>query len=176
MITILRIGHRISRDKRITTHVALVARAFGADKILIDTVDKKIEATISSAISRFGGDFKVETGVNAKKFIRNWSGDIVHLTMYGEKLDKSVKKLDKKRDLLIIVGAEKVPAYIYELADYNVSVANQPHSEVAALAVFLDRVTNGKWIDKKFDSDLEIIQCNKGKKVASKNKMDGKKL
>ena len=41
MITILRIGHRISRDKRITTHVALVARAFGADNILVDTKDKK---------------------------------------------------------------------------------------------------------------------------------------
>jgi len=38
MITVLRIGHRISRDKRITTHVALVARAFGADKILIEEV------------------------------------------------------------------------------------------------------------------------------------------
>jgi len=175
MITILRIGHRISRDKRITTHVALVARAFGADKIHIDTVDKKIEATIRSTIGRFGGDFKVETGVNVKKFIRNWNGDIVHLTMYGEKLDKSVKDIDKKRDLLVIVGAEKVPAYIYELADYNVSVGNQPHSEVAALAVFLDRVSNGKWIDKKFDGELEIIPCNKRKKVVSK-KMDGKKL
>ena len=43
MITVLRIGHRISRDKRITTHVALVARAFGADNILIDSIDKKIE-------------------------------------------------------------------------------------------------------------------------------------
>lgn len=175
MITVLRIGHRISRDKRITTHVALVARAFGADKILIDIVDKKIEATISSTIGRFGGDFKVETGINVKKFIRSWNGDIVHLTMYGEKLDKSVKKLDKKMDLLIIVGAEKVPAYIYELADYNVSVGNQPHSEVAALAVFLDRVSNAKWIDKKFDGELEIIPCNKRKKVVSK-KMDGKKL
>ena len=36
MIIVLRIGHRIGRDKRITTHVALVARAFGANKIIID--------------------------------------------------------------------------------------------------------------------------------------------
>ena len=33
MIEVLRLGHRISRDKRISTHVALVARAFGASKI-----------------------------------------------------------------------------------------------------------------------------------------------
>ena len=36
MIIVLRIGHRIGRDKRITTHVALVARAFGANEIIID--------------------------------------------------------------------------------------------------------------------------------------------
>ena len=51
MINVLRIGHRISRDKRITTHVALVSRAFGADKIIIDTEDKKIEETIRSTPS-----------------------------------------------------------------------------------------------------------------------------
>ena len=72
MITVLRIGHRIARDKRITTHVALVARAFGADNILIDTEDKKIEETLRSTCNRFGGVFKIETGVDKKKIIKNW--------------------------------------------------------------------------------------------------------
>ena len=74
MITVLRIGHRINRDKRITTHVALVARAFNADKILIDTLDKKIENTIRSTITRFGGDLEIETGVDKKKTIKEWKG------------------------------------------------------------------------------------------------------
>src|SRR4030042_192735 len=121
MITVLRIGHRIGRDKRITTHVALVARAVGADKILIDTNDKKLEGTIRSTITRFGGNFKIETGVDKKKIIKEWKGVIVHLTMYGEQIEKSIKKIDKKKDLLIIVGAEKVPPFIYEKADFNVS-------------------------------------------------------
>jgi tRNA (cytidine56-2'-O)-methyltransferase len=168
MINILRIGHRIERDKRITTHVALVARAFGADKIFIDTLDKKIEETIKSTIKRFGGNFEIKTGVNKKNFVKNWDGTIVHLTMYGERLDKIVDKIDKRKDLLIIVGAEKVPTWIYEISDYNVSVGNQPHSEVAALTVFLDRYTEGKWIDKKFNGKLEILPSNKGKKVVSK--------
>ena len=43
MISILRLGHRISRDKRITTHVALVARAFGANNIFIDTKILKLK-------------------------------------------------------------------------------------------------------------------------------------
>ena len=173
MITILRIGHRIQRDKRITTHCALVSRAFGADKILIDTLDKKIEKTVFSTCKRFGENFKIETGVKTKKIINEWKGSIVHLTMYGEKLNQAIKKIDKKKDILIIVGAEKVPRYIYEIADFNISIGNQPHSEVAALAVFLDRITKGKWIDKKFNGILEIMPCKKGKKVIT-NKYERK--
>lgn len=170
MITVLRIGHRISRDKRITTHVALVARAFGADKIIIDTKDNKIEDNVRSICARFGGDFKIESGVDKKKIIKEWGGVIVHLTMYGEKLNKSIDEIGKNKDLLIIIGAEKVPPQIYEMADFNVSVGNQPHSEVAALAVFLDRYNMGRWNEKQFNGKIEIIPSNKGKKVVSKDK------
>ncbi len=170
MITVLRIGHRISRDKRITTHVALVARAFGADKIIIDTKDNKIEDNVRSICARFGGDFKIESGVDKKKIIKEWGGVIVHLTMYGEKLNKSIDEIDKNKDLLIIIGAEKVPPQIYEMADFNVSVGNQPHSEVAALAVFLDRYNMGSWNEKQFNGKIEILPSNKGKKVVSKDK------
>lgn len=170
MINVLRIGHRISRDKRITTHCCLVARTFGADKILIDTEDKKIEENIKSTCTRFGGNFEVETGISAKKFLKNWNGCIVHLTMYGDILEKTVEKIDKKKDLLIVIGAEKVPGYVYEMADYNISVGNQPHSEVAALAIFLDRYTKGSWADKKFNGNIEIIPSNTRKKVISKEK------
>lgn len=170
MITVLRIGHRISRDKRITTHVALVARAFGADKIIIDTKDNKIEDNVRSICARFGGDFEIESGVDKKKIIKEWGGVIVHLTMYGEKLNKSIDEIDKNKDLLIIIGAEKVPPQIYEMADFNVSVGNQPHSEVAALAVFLDRYNIGNWNEKQFNGKIEILPSNKGKKVVSKDK------
>ena len=169
MITVLRIGHRITRDKRITTHVALVARAFGADNIIISTKDTKIKENIESICRRFGGEFKIETGLDYKKIIKQWRGAIVHLTMYGEELDKSINKINKSKDLLIIVGAEKVPPQIYDMADFNVSVGNQPHSEVAALAIFLDRFTKGKWQEKQFNGKIEILPCNKGKKVISKD-------
>lgn len=169
MITVLRIGHRISRDKRITTHVALVARAFGASKIFIDTKDKKIEDTIYSINKRFGGNFEIESGVVTKKIINNWKGTIVHLTMYGEELNKSIKKIDKSKDMLIIVGAEKVRPLIYEKADFNISIGNQPHSEVSALAIFLDKFTKGLWQKKKFNGKLEILPTDKGKRVISKD-------
>jgi tRNA (cytidine56-2'-O)-methyltransferase len=169
MITVLRIGHRIGRDKRITTHVALVARAFGADKVIIDTKDANIEKNIKSVCKRFGGNFTVESGVDYKKTIKQWNGTVVHLTMYGEELDKSIKNIGKNKKLLIVIGAEKVPSQVYEMADFNVSIGNQPHSEVAALAVFLDHYNRGNWLKKKFNGKIEIIPTNRGKKVLSKN-------
>jgi len=168
MIAILRIGHRPFRDKRITTHVALVARAFGADKIFVDTRDTKLESTISSVVDRFGGDFKIETGVDWKKIIKTWNGVKIHLTMYGLPLDHVIPEIKKHRDVLIIVGSEKVPAELFELADYNIAVGNQPHSEVAAVALFLDRYLEGKWAERVFDGKVKIVPSEKGKKVISK--------
>jgi tRNA (cytidine56-2'-O)-methyltransferase len=170
VIVVLRIGHRIDRDKRITTHVALVARAFGADIIYITTKDEKIKKNIQSVCNRFGGNFQVQTGIDPKKIINSWKGLIVHLTMYGEELEKAVQHLERNRDILIIVGAEKVPPYYYEIADINIGVGNQPHSEVAALALFLDRYTKASWQKKQFDGNIQIIPCVKGKKVLSKEK------
>ena len=41
VIEVVRIGQRVVRDDRVTTHVALVARAFGAKKILMTEVNLK---------------------------------------------------------------------------------------------------------------------------------------
>lgn len=165
MIAVLRWGHRIPRDSRISTHVVLTARAFGADIVYVDTEDKILKDTVDSVTDRFGGPFKIETGVNWKKIIREWKGTKVHLTMYGEHIDDALPKIPKD-DLLIIVGAEKVPRDFYEMADFNVAVGNQPHSEVAALAVFLDRLLEGKGLRKEYESaQVEIIPNPRGKTV-----------
>lgn len=165
MIAVLRWGHRIPRDSRITTHVALTARAFGADAIYVDTEDPELEDTVRDVVRRFGGDFKIETGVNWRKIIREWKGVRVHLTMYGEHIDDALPKIPGD-DVLIIVGAEKVPKEFYEIADFNVAVGNQPHSEVAALAVFLDRLLDGKGLRKRFEgAEIEIVPNPRGKTV-----------
>jgi len=168
MIIVLRLGHRIDRDKRITTHVALVARAFGAEKILVDNEDHSLERRIESIVNRFGGDFEIETGVNWKKFIKKWKGKIIHLTMYGLPLSRVIDEIRKEKDLLVIVGSEKVPREIYDLADYNISISNQPHSEVSALAIFLDRYFQGEWERKRYNGIIEIKPSRKGKEVIDK--------
>ncbi len=165
MITVLRLGHRPQRDKRITTHVALVARAFGADKIIISTKDEKIESTINDVLSRFGGDFEIQSGVPWKKVIREFQGVKVHLTMYGLPVDDVIDHIPKDRDMLVIVGAEKVPRAVYDMADFNVAVGNQPHSEVAALAIFLDRYFNGQELKRKIAGKWKIVPQSHGKLV-----------
>lgn len=164
VVVVYRYGHRLQRDKRITTHVALVARAFGADGIVIDEKDIRIEENIKKINEKFGGNFFIKSGIEWKKYFKEWRGKIVHLTMYGERIDKVIDKI-KDENILIVVGAEKVPAEFYEIADYNVAIGNQPHSEVAALAIFLHFLTHGKWIEREFDGIMKIIPCKKGKKV-----------
>jgi tRNA (cytidine56-2'-O)-methyltransferase len=168
MIVVLRLGHRPSRDKRVTTHVALTARAFGADKVLISTQDDQIVRSLECVCKRFGGigTFEVQTGVNWREYIDKWTGVCVHLTMYGEPLDEVIPRIPRDRALLVIVGAEKVPGIVYNIVDYNVAVGNQPHSEIAALAIFLDRYTQGSWITKRFNNGkFKIIPSKRGKKL-----------
>jgi tRNA (cytidine56-2'-O)-methyltransferase len=165
MITVLRLGHRKGRDKRITTHVGLVARAFGADELIISTKDEGIGITINDVTKRFGGNLRVKTGIKWRKILKNWKGTSVHLTMYGEHIDDVIPRIPKNKELLIVVGAEKVPKDVYQMVDFNVGVGNQPHSEVAALAVFLDRFLNGDGLRRDFKGKVTILPSKNGKKV-----------
>lgn len=99
----------------------------------------------------------------------------VHLTMYGEPIKERIEEIKKERDILVIVGAEKVPREVFDLADYNIAIGNQPHSEVAALAIFLDRYTEGGWQNKKFEGEMEIVPMKKGKRVVRRKKLPSEK-
>lgn len=160
MITVLRIGHRPERDKRITTHVALVSRAFGADKVVVDRVDERLKRTIDNVTKKFGGSFELEFG-NYMEIIRKFKGAKVHLTMYGVPIEDKINEIKKFENILVIVGSEKVPRPVYELVDFNIAVKNQPHSEVSALSIFLDRLGRGK----ELRGELEIVPEERGKKV-----------
>jgi len=165
LLVVLRLGHRPERDKRVTTHVCLTARAFGADAVLVDTPDPTLERTVAGVAERFGGTFSARTGVDWRRYLRSFQGTRVHLTMYGGRLDAALKRIPRRGDLLIVVGAEKVPRLVYDLADLNVAVGNQPHSEVAALAVFLERYTKGAWEKRRWRGRMSILPSRRGKRV-----------
>ena len=167
-IEVLRIGQRVVRDDRVTTHVALVSRAFGAKKIFMDEVNPEIKDTLEKINHTWGGDFQIEIIDNWKPLLKHKqkTAKIVHLTMYGESINKISNQIKSEENILIVVGAEKVPREVYELADYNISIGNQPHSEISALAVLLDRIQDGKQFSKTFDdAKRTIIPTNQGKKV-----------
>ena len=167
-IEVLRIGQRVVRDDRVTTHVALVSRAFGAKKIFMDEVNPEIKDTLNKINNTWGGGFEIEIIDNWKSLLKQKkkTSKIVHLTMYGEDINKISNQIKNEKNILIVVGAEKVPREVYELADYNVSIGNQPHSEISALAVLLDRIQEGKQFSKTYDdAKRTIIPTNQGKKV-----------
>jgi len=91
--------------------------------------------------------------------------------MYGENiLDviDEIRKETKKEEarIMVVIGAEKVPYDVFEVADWNIAVSNQPHSEIAALALFLDYLQQGKELKTKFEhAQMEIVPKRKGKKV-----------
>ncbi len=167
---VLRLGHRVSRDQRISTHCGLVSRAFGADGIVYSgEKDEKLLESVRNVAKEWGGEFEVKYERNWKSFVRGWKGKTVHLTMYGLPVQEVMGRIKKEKNILVIVGGEKVPPEVYELADFNVSVTNQPHSEVAALAIFLDRFFGGKELDRKFPGAKKVvIPQERGKKVLGK--------
>ena len=168
-LEVLRLGYRKGRDPRITTHLALVARAMGADGFLLaGDEDKEMFENLNSVSDRFGGDLETKqvSGMgHLKKHVAN-GGVAVHLTMYGEPFRKAIPKMRRDRPLVIVVGGAKVPGDVYKICQHNVAVGNQPHSEVAALALFMDAWFGESATERNFDNARLIIEgTNDGKLV-----------
>jgi tRNA (cytidine56-2'-O)-methyltransferase len=175
-VVVLRIGHRPERDKRITTHVGLVARAFGAEEMLLSGRDRSVEESLDDVAKRWGGDFRLKADVSWRDEIRRWKnsgGRVVHLTMYGSNLPDVIDEVRACEKIMVVVGAEKVPPDMYTFADWNLAVGNQPHSEVAALAVFLDWLNRGEELRKEFQGGLKILPTACGKRVVGPEREDG---
>jgi tRNA (cytidine56-2'-O)-methyltransferase len=168
-VVVLRLGHRPERDQRVTTHVGLAARAFGAAGMLIAGRDAGVVQTLRDVVERWGGDFTVQDGISWRQCIRDWKasgGTVVHLTMYGMRLSGAVEELRGQERILLVAGAEKVPGEVYGLADYNISVSTQPHSEVSGVAVFLDRLFCGETMDREYPgAPMRIVPSRAGKRT-----------
>lgn len=170
MIVVLRLGHRLGRDDRISTHCGLVARAMGASSIIYSgDHDDKMAAGINDVSQRFGGRFEVGYNPSWRHVIADFKKrkfSIIHLTAYGMPLQKKIREVRRKRNVLVIIGSEKVHGEVYQLADCNISVTSQPHSEVAALALFLYEYLGKKSLNQKFPkAKIKIVPQEKGKKV-----------
>ena len=173
---VLRLGYRKGRDPRITTHLALVSRALGAtDFLLAGDDDEGLFENVQSVSERFGGSMACEhvgSGMSwLKRFAREDAGDgqpgvVVHLTMYGEPYRKVIPRIRRDRPVTVVVGGAKVPSEVFEHAHYNVAVGNQPHSEVAALALFMEGWFGEGGTERHFPNARLVIEPSaRGKEV-----------
>ncbi|MEK6856488.1 MAG: tRNA (cytidine(56)-2'-O)-methyltransferase [Nanoarchaeota archaeon] len=168
-IEILRLSHRIRRDPRLSTHVALTARAFLANRLYYSgDKDSSLEETVNKVTEQFGGDFEinyVKDSISLIKEKKNENYLIVHLTVYGLIINSVLEKIKNNKKILIIVGGEKVQPEIFQISDYNISITNQPISEVSALAVFLHELVGGKEITTEFkNAKIKVLPSFRGKK------------
>ncbi|NPA22342.1 MAG: tRNA (cytidine(56)-2'-O)-methyltransferase [Candidatus Micrarchaeota archaeon] len=170
MIGVFRLGHRLPRDERITTHVALTARALGASYMAYSgTHDPGMEESVQKVVERWGGDFKVFYVPRPMKYLKELTVPIVHLTMYGAPFQEKMEEIKGFKDMVVVVGGEKVPGEVYQIS-HNISIGNQPHSEVAALAIFLYELTGGKYLyAKRPGAKIEVIPSENKKLI----KIDG---
>jgi tRNA (cytidine56-2'-O)-methyltransferase len=170
-ICVLRLNHRPNRDKRVTTHLLLAARAFGADGVFYGgNRDGKIERSLKKVIETWGGSFEVKYVRNWKRATKDWKdlgGEVIHLTMYGLPVQDIIEEVKcSHKDKLIVVGGAKVPGAVYDLADWNISVTSQPHSEISGLSVFLHMLFGGRELVRSFEkAELKIVPQTKGKKI-----------
>jgi len=170
-VRVVRVGHRYVRDYRTLTHLCLVSRALGAEAIYLEEVESELLETVDAINKTWGGDFEVREGKWKKVFhdAKKEGRTIIHLTMYGTPLQDEISNLRKHDSFLVAVGGPKVPGEVYKMADYNIAVTSQPHSEVAALAITLHDLQKGEELKKVFgDYKLKIIPSPRGKQVEQK--------
>lgn len=167
-VAVLRLGFRPHRDARVNTHLCLTARALGASVLYLTGKDVELERSLEDVVGNFGGTFEIIVDRHWRRLIKGFDGVRVHLTMYGDNLNSIIEEIQmksgKEQGILVVVGGEKVPKEVYEMVDFNVAIGNQPHSEIAALAVFLDRLRSGKELEKEFDGNIHIEPYQDGKK------------
>lgn len=171
-IEVLRLGHRLGRDPRITTHLALVSRAMGASNfVLAGDEDEKLFSNIHSVNERFGHGLSCRYEKSPMRMLREIANSdeeskpiIIHLTMYGEPFKQVIPNIPKDKPVVVVVGGAKVPGELFKVSDFNIAVGNQPHSEVAALALFLDCWTDGEGFNREFSEPQLVISPSKSGK------------
>jgi tRNA (cytidine56-2'-O)-methyltransferase len=143
----------------------------GADEgIYTGEEDPRLEKSIRKVTEAWGGCFNLRYEEDWKRIINEWKkdgGETIHLTMYGLPVENTIGHIRRSQcKKLIAVGGSKIPAAIYEMVNWNISVTSQPHSEISALSIFLHELLQGKELQMHFKSaKARVIPQAKGKKV-----------
>jgi tRNA (cytidine56-2'-O)-methyltransferase len=131
----------------------------------LEPPDTDLARRVGEVSRSWGGDFGVIGLDNWRPLVRSSDVLVVHLTMYGLPLERVLPRLRRAPRVLLVVGGAKVPPDLYRLSDVNVAVGHQPHSEVAAVALLLDRLLgpprSGRWPGAR----RSVVPRARGKKI-----------
>jgi tRNA (cytidine56-2'-O)-methyltransferase len=130
--------------------------------------DPALAERLRRVVDGWGGSFEIVPAPDWRKVVRSHRGTVVHLTMYGLPLARVLPRLRRGGEILFVVGGAKVPADLYRLAGVNVAVGHQPHSEVAALAVALERLRGLPGPTALPGARRRIVPTDRGKRVVSR--------
>ena len=129
-------------------------------------------SSVRSLGNAWGGSFSVVQKVSPLRIISEWKKDggrVINLSMYGEDMRAPMSELyhvyyTLGQPLLVVVGSSKVDGKVYQASDFNLAVTHSPHSEVAALAIFLEKLLgNRAWGRRKPESRIKILSALKTK-------------
>ena len=114
-VNVLRLAHRIGRDTRITTHVCLTSRAFGASKIYLSgEEDHKLMENVRDTADRWGGNFEIEYAKNYMGVINKWKDN-------GGKVGSSIST---KTDY-VVAGENMGPAKLEKANQLKIPIISE---------------------------------------------------
>jgi tRNA (cytidine56-2'-O)-methyltransferase len=92
--------------------------------------------------------------------------------MFGLPIDDNLEEIKKcKGPLLFVVGAEKVPPWVFEHSDFNIAIGSQPHSEVSALAIALSKINEVSY-SQNFEGQLQVVPSGERRQMENSREVD----
>lgn len=152
VISVLAIGRY---DYPSSIAMCLTARALGASEMIFASRrDAKIIRYVNNLERGWGGKFKVSFVKSYETALRNATKyKTVYLTRYGIPLFKMTYTLNTYKNILLMVSSVKASSkLLHNIADFNVSITDQPHCSAAAIAVFLHDFYRGRELAMHFEN------------------------
>lgn len=146
--------------------IFLTARALGAAEVIFTGEKETRIAKYASDLEReWGGTFKVSFNKDYRKILAEANKyKTVYLTRYGTPLNKIIYSLKTYKNIMLIVSSVKASTQaLHEIADFNVSVTDQPHCSAAAIAIFLHEFYEGRELAVHFkNSKYKVVPNEHG--------------
>ena len=146
--------------------MCLTARALGASEIIFTSSKKEKLVRYAGRLERdWGGVFGVTFNHDYRKVLADANKyKKVYLTRYGVPLPKLIYSLKTYKNIMLIVSSVQASSKpLHEIADFNISVTDQPHCGAAAIAIFLHEFYEGRELAVHFkNSKYKVIPAEHG--------------